>query len=126
MIQAIKKTYPILDEKGRPCTFPTFASQVYMEDGTSVESTIQDVILNNNNTDDAAKLGGKAPEYYLQPRNLLDNSDFRNPVNQKGQTSYTEVGYTIDRWYKENFSVLTVNDACTIDNTANSADEVIL
>ena len=34
------------------------------------------------------------------PRNLLDNSDFRNPVNQRGQSSYTEYwGYTIDRWY---------------------------
>ena len=30
--------------------------------------------------------------------NLLDNSDFRNPVNSKGQTSYSEIGYTIDRW----------------------------
>ena len=49
---------------------------------------------------DAQSLGGKAPEYYLQPRNLLDNSDFTNPVNQRGQTSYTEHwGYTIDRWY---------------------------
>lgn len=32
------------------------------------------------------------------PRNLLDNSDFRNPVNQRGQTSYNASGYTIDRW----------------------------
>ena len=32
------------------------------------------------------------------PRNLLDNSDFRNPVNQRGQTTYTNNGYTIDRW----------------------------
>lgn len=31
-------------------------------------------------------------------RNLLDNSDFRNPVNQRGKTSYTAAGYTIDRW----------------------------
>ena len=30
--------------------------------------------------------------------NLLDNSDFRNPVNQRGKTSYTGNGYTIDRW----------------------------
>ena len=30
--------------------------------------------------------------------NLLDNSDFTNPVNQRGQTSYTGTGYTIDRW----------------------------
>ena len=47
---------------------------------------------------DSSKLGGKAPEYYIQPRNLLDNSDFRNPVNQRGQTDYTSNGYTIDRW----------------------------
>lgn len=32
------------------------------------------------------------------PRNLLDNSDFRNPVNQRGQTNYTAAGYMIDRW----------------------------
>lgn len=31
-------------------------------------------------------------------RNLLDNSDFTNPVNQRGKTSYTKAGYTIDRW----------------------------
>lgn len=35
------------------------------------------------------------------PRNLLDNADFRKPVNQRGQTSYTLGswgGYCIDRW----------------------------
>lgn len=31
--------------------------------------------------------------------NLLDNSDFRNPVNQRGKTSYSASGYTIDRWF---------------------------
>lgn len=35
------------------------------------------------------------------PYNLLDNSDFRNPVNQRGQSSYTGYGYTIDRWSLE-------------------------
>ena len=30
--------------------------------------------------------------------NLLDNWYFRDPINQKGQTAYTETGYTIDRW----------------------------
>lgn len=39
-----------------------------------------------------------------QPRNLLDNSDFRNPVNQRGQTSYTN-GYTIDRWRATNKNI---------------------
>lgn len=33
--------------------------------------------------------------------NLLDNSDFRNPVNQRGQTSYTNA-YCIDRWWSWN------------------------
>ena len=32
---------------------------------------------------DSNQLGGKAPEYYLQPRNLLGNSYFRKPVNQR-------------------------------------------
>ena len=36
----------------------------------------------------------------LAPHNLLDNSDFTNPVNQRGATSYsTQWAYTIDRWY---------------------------
>lgn len=47
---------------------------------------------------DAAALGGKAPEYYIQPRNLLDNSNFRSPVNQRGKAEYESAGYTIDRW----------------------------
>lgn len=36
--------------------------------------------------------------------NLLDNSDFRNPVNQRGKTSYNN-GYTIDRWNSSNGNV---------------------
>ena len=57
---------------------------------------------------DADTLGGKAPEYYIQPRNLLINSDFTNPVNRRGQTSYigTEA---IDGWRVWNNDVLTVN-----------------
>lgn len=43
------------------------------------------------------------------PRNLLDNSDFTNPVNQRGQTSYTETGYTIDRWNAYLPSLVEVN-----------------
>jgi hypothetical protein len=35
---------------------------------------------------------------FTTPRNLLDNSDFTNPINQRGQTSYTGAIYTIDRW----------------------------
>lgn len=47
----------------------------------------------------------------LRARNLLDNSDFRNPVNQRGQSSYSGTGYAIDRWRTWNSSDgLKVND----------------
>lgn len=37
----------------------------------------------------------------LTARNLLDNSDFRNPVNQRGGDAYNGAPmYTIDRWRK--------------------------
>lgn len=54
----------------------------------------------NDKASDSAKLGGKAPEYYIRARNLLDNSNFANPINQRGKTVY-ESGFdmTIDRWY---------------------------
>ena len=75
----------------------TTADQVILADGTRLEKDGK-INVDVANSADSAKLGGKAPEYYLQPRNLLDNSDFRNPVNQRGQTDYTNNGYTIDRW----------------------------
>lgn len=51
---------------------------------------------------------------FSQPRNLLDNSDFRNPVNQRGQKSYTDTGtgtYSIDRWKLWNSDSLIVNSS---------------
>ena len=58
--------------------------------------------------------------------NLLINSDFRNPVNQRGNTSYTYTGadsaYTIDRWCMNFNSIVTVNDGYTTltGNTSNN------
>lgn len=37
------------------------------------------------------------PKFTVNP-NLLDNWYFGNPVNQRGQTSYTANGYAVDRW----------------------------
>lgn len=35
----------------------------------------------------------------VHPRNLLDNSDFRHPVNQRGNAVYNgNSAYTVDRW----------------------------
>ena len=41
--------------------------------------------------------------------NLLDNWYFGRPVNQRGQTEYTEGGYTIDRWRTGYDGTFTVN-----------------
>lgn len=54
---------------------------------------------------------GIAPQ--LSNPNLLDNWYFGNPVNQRGQTSYTGAGYGIDRWTTVNpKSVVLLSDGC--------------
>ena len=47
------------------------------------------------------------------PRNLLDNSDFRNPVNQRGKDVYSNAEYTIDRWKSDIGGIdISVEDGC--------------
>ena len=61
------------------------------------------------------------------PHNLLDNSDFRNPVNQRGLANYTktaDTGYTVDRWIKrgDTNTPLTVSDGCvSLTRTSDTA-----
>ena len=56
--------------------------------------------------------------------NLLDNSDFREPVNTNGKTSYRGLGFSIDRWVVPNDScALTVGSGFILiqnDHTASS------
>ena len=53
----------------------------------------------NDKAYDSARLGGKMPEYYIQPANLLDNSDFLNPIAQAGVGGlHGSTAYAIDRW----------------------------
>ena len=40
--------------------------------------------------------------------NLLDNSDFRNPVNQRGITSQVGGGYGLDRWRADGSGTISV------------------
>ena len=65
--------------------------------------TASDYLQKTDTATNSAKLGGKAPEYYINPRNLLDNSDFRNPVNtvgfSSGSTVGTWAGETVNEWY---------------------------
>lgn len=54
--------------------------------------------------------------------NLLDNSDFTNPVNTNGKTAYRGLGFSIDRWVVPNDkSALTVGSGFVLvqnDDTA--------
>lgn len=65
-----------------------------------------DYALKTDTAPDSSKLGGKAPEYYIQPRNLLDNSDFTNLVAQAGIGGYHgAVAYASDRWILDSGTV---------------------
>ena len=43
-------------------------------------------------------------------KNLADNWDFTNPVNQRGKTQYTQGQYAMDRWVAETGSSVTIKD----------------
>ena len=90
--------------------------------------TASDYLLKTDTAADSAKLGGKAPEYYIQPRNLLDNSNFTNPVNQRGQTGYSGSVYTIDRWFlwSANSNAALSTDGNIVVINPNGDDEVAL
>lgn len=65
-----------------------------------------DYALKTDTAPDSSKLGGKAPEYYLHPRNLLDNSDFTNLVAQAGiGGNHGTVTYAADRWILDSGTV---------------------
>ena len=56
-------------------------------------------------------VGGYTAERLIQSNtNLLDNPDFK--INQRGNDTYTAVGYTVDRWYnrRTNHTTVTVED----------------
>lgn len=46
MTEVVKKKLPIVDENGQSATYPTFADQVFMSDGRTVESIIMEIVEN--------------------------------------------------------------------------------
>ena len=55
---------------------------------------------------------------YSNP-NLLINPDFR--INQRGETSYTAVGYTVDGWYTNGGAVDVTENGVELTNSGTSA-----
>ena len=103
-------------------------------------------ILINNNIDDESisaistwssnkiseEINNTKSELHLEmqtvpPVNLLDNSDFTNPVNQKGQGSYSGTGYSIDRWYtpNSNFVVSIIGSSVRFSSVSSSSSYFI-
>ena len=80
---------------------------------TEIRSELDAIVASPGIVYDSQKLGGKSPKYYLTPQNLLDNSDFRNPVNQRGATTSGAFTYFIDRW-------ITGSAGCTLSENGIS------
>lgn len=78
----------------------------------------------------AAKLGGKLPESYLRPQNLLGNSCFvpassqtdgcaRLPINQQEQSEYSGAVYGIDLWMGMSRTKIALTDAGIVLSNLN-------
>ena len=61
-----------------------------------INGILSDVIQLEHSAQDIDDSVTKASQ--LTGHNLLDNWYFADPVNQRGNTEYTALGYTIDRW----------------------------
>lgn len=59
-------------------------------------------------------------EIGIPNHNILDNTDFTNVVNQRGQTSYSSPGYCIDRWQILNASYDVESHTITLNPVATS------
>ena len=73
----------------------------------AIDSTNERIDQTNTNVSNLSTQNQATLQVALKGRpvyNLFDNSYFVNPVNQRGEKSYTGAGYTIDRWKKENES----------------------
>ena len=58
----------------------------------------------------------------LAPHNLLDNSDFTNPVNQRGATTTSQYKYFLDRWIARlsDISLAVGNSGLTLTSSATA------
>lgn len=102
------------------------SEKAYQTDDTTETTLASDDIIPFYDTSATAKRKmtvQKFGEQLISNPNLLDNPWFT--VNQRGQSSYSNVGYTVDRWLitvnTDNLGIITVNsDGITNDNTNGS------
>ena len=84
--------------------------------------TTDDTLTQTGKAADAAAVG-KA----LTVPNLLDNSNFALPVNQNGKTSYTGIGYGIEKWFSSSgYCAVTLNDGYVNIKSTNGSSAAYL
>lgn len=112
-------------------TDPTLTQDDTLASGSKYQMPLYRVRLNGINIEGVDDLREYIVSFgNLVNDNLLINSDFRNPVNQRGETSYSGNGiYTIDRWKTITETgngsniIVTVNSGyIKIENTGDSYD----
>lgn len=70
---------------------------------------------------DSVELGGKSPLYYIQPINILDNSDFSQLITQAGLNgSHGGSAYLADRWKAYSVTGVKSEGYTTITSTVKS------
>lgn len=71
-----------------------------------ISETVTGIVIDGGNVFSPADAVLRRNSY-----NLLDNSDFTQPINQRGKTTYSGAGYTIDRWSQSNaYSSVTIGN----------------
>lgn len=105
-------TTKFTDEEGKICPKGTYF--VY----NSKSDRVVSLTIPGYTGFEAIEINKLSPKYLpgsnaLAPVNMLDNSNFAKPVNQRGKTTYNYESneYSIDRWKLDSVN-LTVGDGC--------------
>lgn len=77
----------------------------------------------DNNTEEIKRVGGNL--VIPSNPNILINGDLRNPVNQKGKTSYTSSEYSVDRWFIKETKLDILDDNVLITNITEGKNGVM-
>lgn len=97
---------------------------IYAEYAPSVAITIPTIVVGGEADNNMEK-----PTIIMSatPHNYLDNSNFANPVNQRGKTTYTGSGYTIDRWrlWDASDSITVESDGVTVNSNEKSLQQYL-
>lgn len=90
-----------------PRGYPATVNGISPDDSGNITLTAEAVGAYSKTENDTLLKKKSDADKVVNP-NLLDNWYFGNPVNQRGQTSYTGDEYGIDRWYASSLASITL------------------